>query len=121
MRKDKETKDFFKERSPPYKNKNDNLNQKREGDCRESVFGDLAMVLQSIGNTFKTHNNQFYVALSRDEIDFLTTSISDIFAFFRLKILAISIPKVCSCNKIVYNRNQDLLNKVFSDLKNDRK
>ena len=82
MQKDKEVKDFFKERSPPYKNKNDNLNQKREGDCRESVFGELGMLLQSVGNTFKTRNNQFYVALNPDEIDFLTTSILDILAFF---------------------------------------
>ena len=78
------------------------------------------MLLQSVGKTFKTHSNQFYVALSPDEINFLTTSVLDILAFFRLKILPISIPKVCSYNKIAYKRNEDLLNKVFSDLKNDR-
>ena len=32
MGKDKEGKDFFEERNPHYKNKNDNLNQKREVD-----------------------------------------------------------------------------------------
>ena len=79
------------------------------------------MLLRSVGNAFKRHNNQFYVALSPDEINFLTPSILDILLFFRLKILPISIPKVCSCNKIVYKRNQDLLNKVSLDLKNDRK
>ena len=35
MGKDKEVKDFFKERNLPYKNKDDSLNQEREADCRK--------------------------------------------------------------------------------------
>ena len=119
MGKHKEVKDFFKQRNLPYKNKNDNLDQKREADCCDSVFGEMGMLLQSLGSTLKTHNNQFYVALTSDEIDFLASSISDILAFFRLKILPISIPKICSCNKIVYKGTKTYLIK-YSDLKNDR-
>ena len=113
MGKDKKVKYFFKERNLPYKNKNNNLNQEREAGCLKSVFGEMGILLQSVGSTFKKHNNQCYVGLSPDEIDFLTSSISDILAFFKLKVLTISIPKICFCNKIVYKRNQDLPNKVF--------
>ena len=73
-----------KERNLPYKNKDDNLNQEREADCPESVFGELSMLLRSVGNTFKTHNNQFYVAPSPDEINFLASYLLDILSFFRL-------------------------------------
>ena len=87
MGKDKKLKQFY-QRKLPYESKNDNFISKKEayhlGVCRESVFGEIGTLLQTVGNMFKAHkdNSKSLVSLNDGQIEYLTSSIAHILMFF---------------------------------------
>ena len=92
MGKDKKLKQFY-QRKLSYESKNDNFISKKEayhlGVSRESVFGEIGTLLQTVGNIFKAHedNTKSLVLLNDGQIEYLTSSIAHILMFFINNIL----------------------------------
>ena len=92
MGKDKKLKQF-RQRKLPYESKNDNLNKKKDANylkiSRKIVFAEIGTLLQTVGNIFKTHedNTKSLVLLNDVQIEYLTSFIAEILMFFINNIL----------------------------------
>ena len=104
--KDKNLKRFCQTKLP-YKSKNDNLNQEKNGDFLVDK-NEMRMLIDNIAHIF---NLIFF--LNAREIEFLSGSLANIVTFFKLKVDIYKRCGHCFRNKTDIIVDQNLLNKVF--------
>ena len=102
MGKDKNLK-RFRQTKLPYKSKNDNLNQEKNGDFLVDE-NEMLMLIENIAHIFKLN-----FSLTAHEIELLSRRLGNIITFFKLKVD--SHKRCCRClrNNIDNTSDQNLL------------